>query len=126
MKKEYWFRRIKQYCEDAGTYKVYFTPVIDTLAQILEDRDVARQQYIDDGAKPIIDKHTERTDKTNKAKNPALILINDLNNQALQYWRDLGLTPAGLKKLNENAIKVDEKKESVLEQLLKEAIDEKD
>ena len=28
----------------------------------------------------------------------------DLNAQALAYWRDLGLTPAGLKKLNADAL----------------------
>lgn len=124
MKKEYWFRKIVGHCQEAGTYKIFFNPVIDTLAQILEDRDAARKQYIDSGSKPIIDKYTERTEHTNPTKNPILVLINDLNNQALQYWRDLGLTPAGLKKLNENAIKLDEKKESALEKLLKEAADE--
>ena len=32
-------------------------------------------------------------------KNPALVIINECNQQALAYWRDLGLTPAGFKKL---------------------------
>ena len=38
-------------------------------------------------------------------KNPALVLWDDLNKSALAYWRDLGLTPAGLKKLNDDALK---------------------
>ena len=28
-----------------------------------------------------------------------------MNTSALSYWRDLGLTPAGLKKIDESAIK---------------------
>lgn len=97
MKKEYWFRKLVQQCENIGTYKEHFNPVIDTLAQILEDRDAARQQYIDNGAKPIIDRHTERSGEVNKTKNPSLMLINDLNTQALAYWRELCLTPKSFK-----------------------------
>ena len=97
MKKEQWYKRIEQYCYDVGTYKVAFTPIIDTLAQILEDRDAARQQYINDGAQPIIDRHTERSGEVNKTKNPSLLLINDLNTQALAHWRELGLTPKSFK-----------------------------
>ena len=122
MKKEYWYKRIVQNCENAGTYKDFFIPVIDTLAQILEDRDVARQQYIDDGAQPIINRHTERSGEVNKTKNPSLLLINDLNTQALAYWRDLGLTPQGLKRLNENVV-TKEKKESLLVKALREIND---
>ena len=40
----------------------------------------------------------------------------DLDTQALAYWRDLGLTPAGLKKINEAAMK--EKKRSALVEAL--------
>ena len=38
-------------------------------------------------------------------KNPVLVMEMELNTQALSYWRDLGLTPSGLKKLNADAIK---------------------
>ena len=34
-----------------------------------------------------------------------LVMEMDLNAQALAYWRDLGLTPAGLKKLNAEVVK---------------------
>jgi hypothetical protein len=42
----------------------------------------------------------------------------DLNTQALAYWRDMGLTPAGLKKLNDAALKA-AKKGTPLEEALK-------
>lgn len=38
-------------------------------------------------------------------KNPLLVLWDDLNKSALAYWRDLGLTPAGLKKIDETAVR---------------------
>lgn len=34
-----------------------------------------------------------------------MILWDDLNKSALAYWRDLGLTPAGLKKIDDAALK---------------------
>ena len=37
-------------------------------------------------------------------KHPAIVIVNDLNRDALAYWRDLGLTPAGLKRINEEAL----------------------
>ena len=120
MKAKEWKEIIIKSCEDAGTYKPYFECVIDTLAQILEDRDITRQQYIDNGAQPVIEKYAERTGLVNLAKNPLLLMINDLNAQALAYWKELGLTASSLKKINESAIKVEVKKETVLEKALRE------
>ena len=36
-------------------------------------------------------------------KNPALAVWDELNKSALAYWRDLGLTPAGLKHITNTA-----------------------
>ena len=37
--------------------------------------------------------------------NPLVKMMNDLNRDALTYWKELGLTAASLKKINEAAIK---------------------
>lgn len=103
MTKRAWKFKIKKACEDAGTYRPYFDSVITTLADILEKRDKAQEQFEKSGGNAII-KHTNKSGATNLEQNPALRLINDLNRDALQYWRDLGLTPAGLKKINESAM----------------------
>lgn len=108
-----WEKRIKKACEDAGTYKDCFKSVIETLAQIMEERDQARESY---NGEPIVE-HTNRGGSTNLEQNPALRLINDLNRDALAYWRELGLTPKGLKQINEAAIK-ETKKQSALEKAL--------
>lgn len=66
----------------------------------------------------IIVEHTNKAGATNLTQHPALRMINDLNRDALAYWRDLGLTPAGLKKIDEGAMK--KKKGSALADALRE------
>ena len=104
MKSASWKKKILNACRDAGTYRPCFDSVIETLSVILEQRDLTFASYEAEGAQPILE-YTNSAGATNKSKNPALILWNDLNTSALSYWRDLGLTPAGLKKIDEAAMK---------------------
>lgn len=104
MKKETWVKKIKEACEKAGTYREYFDYTIDTLASILEKRDEIAKEYQRNGSHPLIP-YTNKNGSTNLVKNPAIVLWDDLNKSALAYWRDLGLTPAGLKKIDEAALK---------------------
>lgn len=108
-----WKKIIKAACESAGTYREYFDHVIDSLAQTLEKRDEAAEHY--DGH-PIVE-HTNSHGETNLVKNPALMMWADLNRDALAYWRELGLTPKGLRQINEAAIK-ETKTTSALEKAL--------
>ena len=87
----------------AGTYQQHFSPVVAALAEILEQRDRAYDEFIETGAKVVVDKVSDRG-SVNKAKNPLLQTWNELNTTALAYWRELGLTPAGLKRINETAM----------------------
>lgn len=103
MNKKQWRRKIKVSAEAAGTYRPYFESVIDTLSDILEKRDGAQEQYEASGAIPVVS-YTNQKGQENIVKNPALVVVMELNQQALHYWRDLGLTPAGLKKLDEKAM----------------------
>lgn len=111
-----WEKKIKKNCKAVGTYKAPFDSVIATLAGILEKRDNAEELFAQSGGKVIV-KHTNKAGATNLEQNPALRLINDLNRDALAYWKELGLTAASLKRINESAIKA-EKKTSALEEAL--------
>lgn len=104
MEQRKWKNKIKKACREAGTYQPYFDHAIDTLAAIMEKRDETEAAYIESGSQPVVE-HTNQGGATNIAKNPALVLWDELNKSALAYWRDLGLTPAGLKKLNEDGLK---------------------
>lgn len=98
--------------EQNAIYKSSFDPVIDTLAEILEKRDCAIEEYHDSGTRMVV-----VYNNGSSATNPWIKTWNDLNTQALKYWHDLGLTPAGLKKLDESAMK--QKKVSSLGEVLK-------
>ncbi|MCQ2549909.1 MAG: P27 family phage terminase small subunit [Lachnospiraceae bacterium] len=108
MKKKTWAKKIKDACKEAGTYRPFFENSINTLAEILEKRDEAEEFYKESGGKPIVE-YTNKNGSTNMVKNPALVVWDDMNKSALNYWRDLGLTPAGLKKIDDTAL---QKKES--------------
>ena len=111
-----WRKKIIKCCEAAGTYRPFFDTVIDTLAGIHERRDEALRQFDESGGQIIVE-HTNKAGATNLEQNPALRAINDMNRDALAYWRDLGLTPAGLKKIDERALK--EQKKTGLADILK-------
>lgn len=116
MKKKTWEKHIRDACEKAGTYRPFFDAVIRSLAEVLEKRDEVETYYRDTGAKPLIS-YTNKNGSTNLIKNPALVMWNDLDKTALAYWRDLGLTPAGIKRIDQNAMK--KKKNNSLAEALK-------
>lgn len=116
MKKADWKREIVKKCESVGTYKKEFLPVINTLADILEERDRVRTQYRQEGSQPVVEFVSDRG-AVNKRKNPLLLTWEDLNKDALAYWKELGLTPAGLRKLNAETVK-GQKATGSLEKLL--------
>lgn len=104
MTKIKWKNRIKACCEGAGTYQRYFDDTIDTLAWILSERDKLVEQFEESGGEAVVE-HTNVKNQINLEQNPIIRLINDFNRDALTYWRDLGLTPKGLKTINEDAMK---------------------
>lgn len=116
MKQRAWKSKIKKACIEAGTYRPYFDTTIETLAGILEYRDQAAEAYKEDGDGPVIT-FTNKNGSKNKVKNPLLVIVNDMNTAALSFWRDLGLTPAGLKKINEANMKEKKKKNGLLDLL---------
>lgn len=107
-----WEERIISEVKEAGTYRPMFHDAIEALARILEKRDECDFQYDIEGRIPVVEC------ATGTKKNPLLTILNELNTQALSYWRDLGLTPSGLKKIDESAMK--EKKKNALAEALKE------
>ena len=106
-----WKSVIKKKMTEVGTYKPAFEKTIETLSNILEHRDAVYNEFVNDGSAYIITRVSDRG-AMNSAKNPLFVIWTDLNTQALQYWRDLGLTPAGLKRIDESAVKISGNKES--------------
>ena len=104
MTKTAWKKRIREACAKAGTYAEWSESIIDALASILEKRDAAEEQYKKLKSLPVII-HTNKGGNPNPTKNPALVVWNDLNNSALSYWRELGLTPSSFRKLTGDSLR---------------------
>lgn len=96
MTREEWRERLKQACESAGTYREPFNVTLETLAEILEQRDLVMQQYREEGSHATIEAITDRGSR-NVKENPLLRTWKDLNQTALAYLRELGLSPKALK-----------------------------
>ena len=118
MTKDEWKASITEATQSINTYRKEFDPVIDTLADILNRRDATFKEYMESGGESVVLVISDRGAE-NYRKNPRMQAWMDLNNQALAFWRDLGLNPAGLKKLNESALKP-EKKEGGLAEAIRE------
>ena len=91
-------KAIKSQIKIDADYITSFETTIDILAQILEERDRVYKAYLDDGARPVVIFTTDRGAENYKP-NPLLKQWHELNISALSYLRDLGLTAAGLRKL---------------------------
>ena len=111
-----WRAKIKKQCEDMDTFKPSFNSAIDALAKILEQRDDAIRQFNAEGRQLIICRISDRGAE-NSAINPIVQLIDKLNNTALAYWKELGLTPAAYKKMNGSSAPAAAKKSGLAEAL---------
>ena len=111
-------KKIKKATETVGTYQESFDEVINTLADLLAERDRVYDKYIEEGAEPLVLVTSDRGQE-NMRDNPLLTTWRSINRDVLQYWRDLGLTPAGLKKIMDDSMKQPEASalDKVLEKL---------
>lgn len=111
MNKEQWYKIIKEETKKAGTYRPYFESVIDSFADLLEVRDQVTAEYKASGKGAVIE-FTNKAGATNLVKNPAAVLVEEYNKLALAYWRELGLTPTGLKRIDTGAMNSKKNKSS--------------
>ena len=118
MDSKQWKKKIKKATETVRTYQESFDEVINTLADLLAERDRVYDKYIEEGAEPLVLVTSDRGQE-NMRDNPLLTTWRSINRDVLQYWRDLGLTPAGLKKIMDDSMKQPEASalDKVLEKL---------
>lgn len=103
--------------KQAGTYRPEFKIAIDLLAQTVDDCKTAEKGFKKSGGKMVID-FTNKNGTTNKAKNPEYVLVLELRETVTKLCRELGITPAGLRRINDKAMKR-QKKITKLEASLK-------
>jgi len=94
-----------------GIYKPEFEPIIEIYSQLLDQYEILTKEFIRSGYD-----YSEPTAQGSK-KAPIVTTIEALRKDILSYASQLGLTPQGLLKANENAFK--KKKVSALTEALK-------
>lgn len=109
-------KKIIQDMKAIGTYQPEFEKVVDNLANIYEDMDNAREQFVRSGGSIVVE-HTNKNGSTNLVKNPFFHAIESLQNNILLYNRELGLTPAGYRKIKGEAAVPEEKRKGLADLL---------
>lgn len=98
MDKSQWKTEIEMQIKYDHEYVPSFQTTILILSEVLEERDRTYKMYIESGAQPVVNFTSDRG-AVNLKQNPLLKTWQELNTTALAYLRDLGLTAAGLRKL---------------------------
>ena len=86
-----------------NVYRKEFTHSISLLGRMLFDYQTAMEKFEESGGSFVV-KHTNKAGAVNAIKNPYYQTIEGLRIGILTYARELGLTPSGLKKINEAAM----------------------
>lgn len=107
-------RDIIRMMKKVGTYNKSFEITIETFAKLLFDYKETLEMFEKTGGSVVIS-HTNKNGATNIIKNPLYQSIEKMRTDIIAYARELGLTPAGLKKLNQE---LQEKKDSPLDNIL--------
>lgn len=98
MNKEEWKTVIEGQIKFDHDYIPSFQTTIQILSEMLEERDRVYSLYIESGAQPVVNFTSDRG-AINLKQNPLLRTWQEINTLCLSYLRDLGLTAAGLRKL---------------------------
>lgn len=107
-------RDIVRMMKKVGTYNKSFDITIETFAKLLFDYKETMAMFEKTGGNVVIS-HTNKNGATNIVKNPLYQSIEKMRSDIIIYARELGLTPTGLKKLNQE---LQEQKESPLDEIL--------
>ena len=99
-----------------GTYKEEFTPVITRYSYMRLQFDMLMDRWLDDGGR-VTEEYTNKNGATNERKTALYLSIETLRKELTDTEMILGLTPQGLKRINDKAIAA--KRKSMLAEALK-------
>jgi P27 family predicted phage terminase small subunit len=93
-------RTIRKSCEALGTYKEEFEPIVLRLAELYERKQAAAEMFLKSGAHVIITQ-TNKSGAEYMTRNPFLTEIDSVQKMMLELEKELGLTPAALKRIKD-------------------------
>lgn len=103
MTEDAWKDKTIEQMKAVGTYQDAFLPEIEAAVLVLAARDKAYEDYMADGGKATV-LHVSDRGSENVRRNPQLDAWLNLDRQALDHWRNLGLTVDSLKKINDSTM----------------------
>jgi len=98
---------VKKTVEDMtalGTYRVQFDPAVRCYAEMRQQLDALNEEFYSGGCR-ITEKYTNKAGATNEVKTALYSAIEQLRRDIANTEDRLGLTPAGMKKINEAEMK---------------------
>lgn len=104
MTEKQYFNDIIKKMKALGLHKPEYEHTVKGLARALADQEKTLELFDKSGGQIMI-KHTNKAGATNAVKNPFYLALETLRKDVLDYSRELGLTPAALKRINESAVK---------------------
>ncbi len=91
-----------------GTYRVQFTPAIRMYAAMRYQYEVLSQEFLDGGSK-VTEEYTNKAGATNERKTALYAAIEQLRRDIAAQEDRLGLSPCGMKRINEAEMKTRKK-----------------
>lgn len=109
-------RTIIERMQKLGTYKPQYMEAINRTAKLYVQMDEIETEFKKSGGNVVVT-HTNKAGAKNFVKNPLLQVRDEVYTQLIAHERELGLTPAALKRINEAAMA--KEKKSTLGEALK-------
>lgn len=96
-------REIIRRCKSVGTYRDEFKATIERLARLYVRAARLERQFEDTGAASVV-MYTNKSGAENPVKNPLLVALDDCYDRILAHEREIGLTAASLKRINDKSL----------------------
>ena len=109
------FKQTVESMQVIGTYKAEFSPTISRYAEMRLQYKILMEQWYVSGC-IMVENYTNKAGATNARKTATYLALETLRTDLTNLENTLGLTPAGLKKINDKSMAV--KKESTLAKAL--------
>ncbi|MBH0174722.1 P27 family phage terminase small subunit [Fictibacillus sp. 23RED33] len=105
-------KQVIQDMKDVGTYRSQFEATIRTYSEMRFQYDLMMKDFFKEGCKTT-EEYTNNAGVTNVRKTATYLAIETIRKDMINHENTLGLTPAGLKRINDE-MKTTKKKSSKL------------
>ena len=95
--------KIRDACREVGTYKEAFESTIELMAEYYVRAQMAKEQWRSEGS-PLLMEQVNKAGNTYFIRHPLLQEIDNCSRTIMQLKKELGLTPAAIKRINEAAL----------------------